>query len=511
MSQDPSGDNVSVTLSGQLPNQTTTAMSATHTSVEQWSGSQAEKPPQMIHKGGLQVVIGLGQSGLSAARYLIEQGYNVAVTDGNANPSLAAQLPDAITIRQFGQIDGQLLRQAARIIISPGIALTTPEIAVVHQAGTPVISDIQLFRDACTVPIVAITGSNAKTTVTTLVGQMAKEAGVNVGVGGNIGLPALTLLDNPDMTLAVLELSSFQLETVTDLGAQVACVLNMSPDHLDRHGDMLGYHQAKHRIFQGAKSVVINREDALTRPLVADDLPRISVGSHAPDKGHYGLITEADGSVYLARGTELLLAADSLHIKGQHNLINALSALAIGELAGLPVASMVETLKQFGGLEHRCQYVAAVAGIDYFNDSKGTNIGSTMAAIAGLGAVYAPKGGKLLLILGGQGKGQAFGELTPLINQYVGQVLLIGEDAEQIASDLVTAAKSPVTEEVGMHQCETLAAAMALVPQLLSSSLSQVQAVLLSPACASFDQFTGYADRGEQFMDLVAALTPAEP
>lgn len=545
MSQDPSGDNATPSFSGQSQNRSnnhtqdhnqphsqaynkatlagdslSAATEQATASVGQWSGQatgqqdaeqKQQNPAQMIHKGGLQVVIGLGQSGLSAARYLTEQGYKVAVTDANAAPTLATQLPDSITIRQFGQIDGQLLRQAARIIISPGIALTTPEIAAVHQAGTPVISDIQLFRDACTVPIVAITGSNAKTTVTTLVGQMAKDAGVNVGVGGNIGLPALTLLDNPGMTLAVLELSSFQLETVTNLGAQVACVLNMSPDHLDRHGDMLGYHQAKHRIFQGAKSVVVNREDALTRPLVADDLPRISVGSNAPDKGQYGLITEADGSVYLARGAEVLLAANSLRIKGQHNLVNALSALAIGDLAGLPIASMVETLKNFGGLEHRCQYVAEVAGIDYFNDSKGTNIGSTMAAIAGLGAVYAPKGGKLLLILGGQGKGQVFSELSPLINQYVGQVLLIGEDAEKIADDLLTAAKDPVTEAVDMHQCATLEAAMTLVPQLLSSSLSQVQAVLLSPACASFDQFSGYAERGERFIELVMAMTAAEP
>ena len=458
----------------------------------------------LIHKGnGLQVVVGLGQSGLSVAHYLAKQGYQVAVTDAQAAPKLADQLPADIEIRQFGAIDAELLQQAARIIISPGISLETDAVAAARRANIPVVSDIQLFCDACTVPIVAITGSNAKSTVTTLVGQMASYAGVNVGVGGNIGVPALTLLDNTDMELAVLELSSFQLETVTNLGAKVATVLNMSPDHLDRHGDMLGYHQAKHRIFQGAKSVVINREDALTRPLVADNLPRISTGIHAPDKGQYGLITDTEGQTYLARGTERLLSADKLLIKGRHNLLNAQAALALGELAGLPIESMLDTLQHFSGLEHRCQYVGNVAGIDYFDDSKGTNIGSTMAAIEGLGAVYAPKDGKLLLILGGQGKGQQFGELTPFINQYVSQVLLIGEDGQQIEQHL-RAAK--LSDDVALHQCQTLENAFVTVQQVTISSLSQVQAVLLSPACASFDQYSGYAARGEHFSKLVEQL-----
>ncbi len=455
----------------------------------------------LIHKGsGLQVVVGLGQSGLSVAHYLADQGYRVAVTDNQTAPALADKLPAAVEIRQFGGLDSELLLQAARIIISPGISLATEAVAGARQANIPVVSDIQLFCEACSVPIVAITGSNAKSTVTTLVGQMATDAGVNVGVGGNIGVPALSLLANADMELAVLELSSFQLETVTNLGAQVATVLNMSPDHLDRHGDMLGYHQAKHRIFQGAKSVVVNREDALTRPLVADNLPRLSTGIHAPDKGQYGLLTDPDGQIYLARGTDRLLSAEKLPVKGRHNLLNAQAALALGELAGLPLESMLSTLQQFTGLDHRCQYIASVANIDYFNDSKGTNIGSTMAAVEGLGAVYAPKDGKLLLVLGGQGKGQQFGELTPLINNYVSQVLCIGEDAKLIEQHLQAAGLS---KDVRLHQCETLENAFKSIKQVTDSSLSQVQAVLLSPACASFDQFSGYAERGEYFTQLV--------
>ena len=458
----------------------------------------------LLHQGsGLQVVVGLGQSGLSAAHYLTEQGYKVAITDNQENPALADKLPDSVDIRKFGAIDAEILQQAARIIISPGISLDHVAIAAARAANIPVVSDIQLFSDACTVPIIAITGSNAKSTVTTLVGQMAADADVNVGVGGNIGVPALSLLNNKEMELAVIELSSFQLETVTNLGAQVATVLNMSPDHLDRHGDMLGYHQAKHRIFQGAKSVVINREDALTRPLVPDSVPRLSTGIHAPDNGQYGLITDSAGQTYLARGSERLLSADKLTIKGRHNLLNAQAALALGELAGLPLESMLNTLQHFAGLEHRCQYVATVSGIDYFNDSKGTNIGSTMAAVEGLGAVYAPKDGKLLLILGGQGKGQQFGELTPFINHYVSHVLFIGEDSQQIEQHLRAA---NISAEVSLQQCQTLENAFSMIEQITASSLSQVQAVLLSPACASFDQFSGFVARGEHFSQLVKQL-----
>ena len=467
----------------------------------------------LIQKGsGLQVVIGLGLSGLATANYLAKRGYSVAVTDTNATPKLADQLASSIEIRAFGKIDAELLQQAERIIISPGVSLSTPAVAEAKQAGIAIVSDIQLFKEACSAPIVAITGSNAKSTVTTLVGQMAKEAGINVGVGGNIGVPALSLLEDEQlgdkMQLAVLELSSFQLETVTNLGAKVATVLNMSPDHLDRHGDMLGYHQAKHRIFQGAQSVVVNRDDALSRPLIADDIPRLSIGSNAPDLREYGLITEGDGSIYLAKGADKLLAADKINIKGKHNLVNALAALALGELAGIPLASMLQTLQEFSGLPHRCQFVDNVAGIDYFNDSKGTNVGSTLAAILGLGSVYSSNNQgktKLMLILGGQGKGQDFAELAPIINKYVSQVLLIGEDAKIIAEDLKQA---DVDDEVDMHYCQSLDQAMDKAQSLLKSSLSQVAAVLLSPACASFDQYSGYAERGEHFCQLVNELKP---
>ena len=470
----------------------------------QTTTAQSNANPNVIQRGdGLQVVVGLGGSGLSVVNYLTTQGYRVAVTDGG-EPKLASALP-ADVITRFAGLDAELLASASRIIMSPGIDPCLPVFDDARAKNIPMVSDIQLFHEVCAqrqIPIVAITGSNAKSTVTTLVGEMAKDAGLAVGVGGNLGTPALDLLAEP-MQLAVLELSSFQLQTTSNLSAQVATVLNMSPDHLDRHGDMLGYHQAKHRIFQGVKSIVVNRDDLLSRPLVPDATPMISFGSNAPDINQYGLITDANGEVWLARGSQRLISERDVPIKGQHNLVNALAALALGELAGLPLESMLNTLKSFYGLPHRCQFVTTVHGLDCYDDSKGTNIGSTIAAINGLGKVYAPKGKKLGLILGGQGKGQNFAELAEPIRQYVSQVYLIGQDADKIQADLVAAGLSiDGSQGVTLHACDTLANAVALGWQHAAQAPA-LGVLLLSPACASFDQFRGYTDRGEQFQALV--------
>lgn len=476
--------------------------------------SQANRilmPTQLIQKGdGLQVVVGLGGSGLSAVNYLVKNGYQVAVTDGG-NPRLTAQLPQNVAT-YFGGIDADLLATATRIVISPGI---DPLLSVFDQArakNIPIVSDIQLFHEICQtrhILIIAITGSNAKSTVTTLVGEMAKRApqysdnpDKKVGIGGNLGTPALDLL-NDELALAILELSSFQLQTTTHLNAQVATVLNMSPDHLDRHGDMLGYHQAKHRIFQGVKSIVVNRDDPLSRPLVTDNIPIISFGSNAPDINQYGLVTEGNGDIWLARGRDKLLHESELSIKGQHNLINALSALALGELAGLPLDGMLTTLKDFTGLPHRCQFITASHGLDCFDDSKGTNIGSTIAAILGLGKVYHPKGKQLAVILGGQGKGQNFAELAKPLVDYASQVYLIGEDAQKIEADLALGwQKLNQTTSPSIQHCHTLENAVYQAWHDAKQN-PNLGVLLLSPACASFDQFTGYIQRGERFVELV--------
>ena len=381
----------------------------------------------LIQRGGLKVVAGLGISGVSAVNFLHEQGYRVAVTDSRETPPGHDQIPAEVKT-SFGQLDLELLLQAEEIILSPGLAPQLPEIQQAIAKGIPVVSDIQLLRRATDVPIVAITGSNAKSTVTTLIGQMSQNAGRKVAVGGNLGRPALDLLkDQPE--LIVLELSSFQLETTSNLNAAVAVVLNMSEDHLDRHGDMFGYHKAKHRIFQGVKKVVYNRDDSLTRPLVPDQTPMQSFGLNAPDLNQYGILREDNGTLWLARGRERLIKSSELYIQGTHNVANALACLALGEAIGLPRDSMLETLTQFKGLEHRCEYVKTVHGVRYYNDSKGTNVGATLAAIDGLGAAIEPQQGKVVVILGGQGKGQDFSLLKASVAKYVKVAILIGEDA----------------------------------------------------------------------------------
>jgi len=446
----------------------------------------------LIQRGGLKVVAGLGISGVSAVNFLHEQGYRVAVTDSRETPPGHDQIPAEVKT-SFGQLDLELLLQAEEIILSPGLAPQLPEIQQAIAKGIPVVSDIQLLRRATDVPIVAITGSNAKSTVTTLIGQMSQDAGRKVTVGGNLGRPALDLLkDQPE--LIVLELSSFQLETTSNLNAAVAVVLNMSEDHLDRHGDMFGYHKAKHRIFQGVKKVVYNRDDSLTRPLVPDQTPMQSFGLNAPDLNQYGILREDNGTLWLARGRERLIKSSELYIQGTHNVANALACLALGEAIGLPRDSMLETLTQFKGLEHRCEYVKTVHGVRYYNDSKGTNVGATLAAIAGLGAAIEPQQGKVVVILGGQGKGQDFSLLKDSVAKYVKVAILIGEDAP-----ILQTALQGSTELI---QAQSLKQAV----ELAQAKTTEHDVVLLSPACASFDMFTGYPDRGHQFVACVNTL-----
>ena len=446
----------------------------------------------LIQRGGLKVVAGLGVSGVSAVNFLHEQGYQVAVTDSRATPPGHDQIPSSVRT-SFGKLDSELLLQAEEIILSPGLAPQLPEIQHAIEQGIPVVGDIQLLRRATEVPIVAITGSNAKSTVTTLIGLMAADAGKKVAVGGNLGRPALDLLkDQPE--LIILELSSFQLETTSHLNAEVAVVLNMSEDHLDRHGDMLGYHKAKHRIFQGVKKLVFNRDDNLSRPLIPDVIPFQSFGLNAPDLNQYGVLRESDGTMWLARGLERLIKSSDLYIQGMHNVANALACLALGEAIGLPRSSMLETLKNFKGLEHRCEFVKTINDVRYYNDSKGTNVGATLAAIDGLGAAIAVKQGKLALILGGQGKGQDFKPLNDAIHKYVKSVILIGEDAKLIEQAIQGAADIQ------------FASSLQQAVELAQQSTQAEDVVLLSPACASFDMFKSYNDRGQQFVACVNAL-----
>lgn len=447
----------------------------------------------VIQREGLRVVVGLGKTGLSCVRFLRALGYQVAVNDTRLTPpnlaELNAEFPEVEV--SLGRLDEALLLRAQEIITSPGISINEPELLSVRvNAGISVIGDIELFCRATTKPIVAITGSNAKSTVTTLVGLMAENAHIKVGVGGNLGTPVLELLD-PETELYILELSSFQLETTHSLKAAAAIVLNVSEDHMDRYASMQAYHQAKHRVYRNCQFYITNRQDPLTVPLLPEAIPHTSFGLDAPDLKTYGVIREA-GQSYLAKGRQKLLLAGEMGIFGEHNIANALAALALGEAVHIPMPVMLQTLKEFKGLPHRCQLVSKHQDVAWYNDSKGTNVGATLAAIDGLGAAIT---GKVILIAGGVGKGQDFKPLSPALAKYGKAVILIGEDASKI--------DAAITANVDKVYATTLVDAVQQAQTLASTG----DAVLLSPACASFDMFKHYEDRGQQFVSAVVTIT----
>ncbi|MDQ8037457.1 MAG: UDP-N-acetylmuramoyl-L-alanine--D-glutamate ligase [Pedobacter sp.] len=447
----------------------------------------------LIQRDGLRVVVGLGKTGLSCVRFLKSRGYPVAVNDTRENPpglaELRAEFPDVEV--SLGKLDGELLLRAKEVVASPGISVKEPEIAAARKAGIVIAGDVDVFCREVSAPIVAITGSNAKSTVTTLVGLMAEKAGIDVGVGGNLGLPVLDMLrEKGEQALYVLELSSFQLETTHALRAAVAVVLNISEDHMDRYNSMQEYHQAKHRIFRHCQRYVINRDDALTIPLIEESVPKTSFGLGAPDLNQFGVLL-ADGEKFLARGKEKLLPVSAMKIRGEHNVANALAALALGEAVNIPMAAMLQTLREFPGLPHRCELVSERDGIAWYNDSKGTNVGSTLAAINGLGAAIK---GKLILIAGGVGKGQDFTPLSAPLVKYAKALVLIGEDGPKISA--------AVASSVQKVNATTLRDAIEKSQALAASG----DAVVLSPACASFDMFKNYEDRGQQFVATVKAV-----
>ncbi len=439
------------------------------------------------------IIVGLGVTGLSVARYLAGRDLPFAVCDTRTNPPGLDKLKRFAPMADLylGELDAQLLSSADELIVNPGIPLSTPAIQTAIQAGVKVVGDIELFARAVDAPIVAITGSNAKSTVTTLVGLMAEKAGRRVAVGGNIGTPALDLLDSK-ADLYVLELSSFQLETTEALNAEVATVLNISEDHMDRYADLGAYHLAKHRIFRGARQVVVNRDDALTRPLVADRLPCWSFGLGKPDFRGFGLI-EQDGQKHLAFEFKALMSVGELKIRGAHNQANALAALALGHAVGLPMTAMLEALRDFPGLPHRCQWVGQHAGVDYYDDSKATNVGAALAAIEGFGGTLQ---GRQVLIAGGDGKGADFSPLCEPISRYCRAVVLLGRDADKL--EQVLKGHVPLQRVSSLDEAVSAAASLA----------QPGDAVLLSPACASLDMFANFEERGRLFAAAVGRLAP---
>ena len=443
-------------------------------------------------KNNLHVVVGLGSSGYSAVRYLVQQGLPVAVVDSRQNPPNLQEFKKTFPDVQLtvGKLDETVLAHAAKIVMSPGVALQEQAIAQQIARGTLVIGDVELFAQDVNAPVIAITGTNAKSTVTTLVGKMAAAANLHVQVGGNLGVPALDLLTTPRAELFVLELSSFQLETTYSLSPKVATILNITPDHMDRYATLQDYSAAKHRVYSHAEIAVCNRDDPATECRDLTVKQKLYFTLNEPRANEFGLLKK-NGETFLAFETQTLLPVRELPVLGRHYQANALASLAIGHGYGLPMPAMLETLRQFKGLAHRCQLVRERNGVYWYNDSKGTNVGVTLAAIDGLGSEVK---GRLVLIAGGVGKNADFSPLIPVIEKYVKTVILIGEAAPILAGLL--------GDRVAVQFAKTMEEAINAADVAAHSTDS----VLLSPACASFDMFNNFEHRGEVFTRLVQAL-----
>ncbi len=446
------------------------------------------RPNTALDLQGKTLVVGLGKSGLSMVRALMNLGAEqVVVTDSRAVPpglsELRQQFPDLAY--HLGAFDAEVFADATRILVSPGISVQTPEIASAVNQGIPVWGDVELFARLTQAPVVAITGSNGKSTVTTMLGMMAHKAGLRAAVGGNLGTPVLELLSDR-AELYVLELSSFQLETTHSLAAQAAVVLNISPDHLDRYPDLDAYVAAKQRIFRVAKYKIINRDDPRVAAMTDPQQPGYSFGLGGPKHGEFGLRYQED-KTWLAFGEDCWLAVDELKVAGAYNQANALAALALGQAIGLERSAMVAALRTFTGLSHRSQLVLEHGGVRWFNDSKGTNVGATVAAVSGLP-------GRVILIAGGEGKDQDFTPLRAALANKVQDLVLLGRDAALIAE--------VVNGTVSVHRVDDMAQAVAVAADLAQAG----DHVLLSPACASFDMFENYEQRGRVFAAAVHRL-----
>ncbi len=434
------------------------------------------------YRGRKVVIIGLGLTGLSCVDFFLAHGVTPRVMDTRVSPPGLDKLPEQVE-RYTGGLNSDWLLAADLIVASPGMALAHPALREAAEAGIEIVGDIELFCREAQAPIVAITGSNGKSTVTTLVGEMAQAADWQVGVGGNIGLPALTLLKSPAQ-FYVLELSSFQLETTWSLKAAAATILNVTEDHMDRYPlGMQQYRAAKLRIYENAKVCVVNADDAMTMPVRGVDARCVSFGI---DFGDYHL-NRQQGTTWLRVKGEKVLNTDEMKLVGQHNYINALAALALADAVGLPRASSLAALTAFNGLAHRFQLVHESNGVRWINDSKATNVGSTEAALNGLQVQ-----GTLWLLLGGDGKSADFSPLARYVQDEKVRLYCFGRDGDALAALRPNSAV----------RTETMQQAM----ELIAPHVQPGDLVLLSPVCASLDQFRNFEQRGDRFAQLAKEL-----
>lgn len=435
----------------------------------------------------MKVILGLGKTGLSCVRHLKKMRIPFVVMDSREAPPelprLQAEFPDIQPI--LGRWDASELAKANEVIVSPGLSLLNNELSYLLR-GKSIIGDIELFARVVKVPVLAVTGSNGKSTVTTLLGEMAKRAGLSVQVGGNLGIPALDLWrSDPTAEWFILELSSFQLETMDSLKSQAATILNITPDHMDRYPDFVAYKAAKHKIYTNSQICIFNRQDPHTVP--AHSKKTLSFGLDVPDNHMFGIRCQHN-QMWIGRGEECWMPISALKLRGNHNIGNALAALAMGTVMGLAPELMISVLETFTGLPHRCQLVLRHRDIEWINDSKGTNVGATQAALEGLADMLL---GKIVLIAGGDGKAASFIPLQEVVKKQVRALILLGKDAPRMALELKDAA--PIflvkTLEEAVHQAKITA-----LPRDM---------VLLSPACASLDMFQNYEHRGSVFAEAV--------
>jgi UDP-N-acetylmuramoylalanine--D-glutamate ligase len=436
------------------------------------------------------VIIGLGKTGYSSACFLAKQNINFAVTDNRESPPMLEAMQKAFPAipLYLGEFDKELLMNANELLISPGVSMKDPTVAAAIQSGVKVYGDVEIFCRHINASVVAITGSNGKSTVTSLIAEMAKSAGLNVIEGGNIGTPVFNLLEQEEPDIYVLELSSFQLETVSSLNAAAAAVLNISEDHLERYSDLAEYANAKARIYAGNGTMVINVDDDHVAAMTASDRNSMGFTLGEPKAGQYGTRIY-DKKSWLVKADEKLIAADQLQIRGKHNVANALAALALAEAINLPREAMLNVLKTFPGLPHRCQWVAKIKDVDWYNDSKGTNVAACCAAITGL-----TEKENIILIAGGEAKGANFSQLAEVAKGRVRSAIVIGRDGYLI--------KSALQDLLTVYEADTIESAVRLAAEITTSG----DLVLLSPACASFDMYEDYQARGNAFTRAVAKL-----
>lgn len=446
------------------------------------------------------IVLGLGDTGLSMARWLCARGARVTVADTRAQPPHAALLarerPDVAV--ECGAFSEATLKRADLIAISPGVDRRTPAVAAAIRHGTPVAGDVELFAQALTrmtrrPRVLAVTGTNGKSTVTRMAGDICIAAGRRTMVAGNIGTPVLDALASHegagiDTEVCVLELSSFQLESTANLNADAAAMLNLSEDHLDRYDGIDDYARAKQRVFLGGGAQVINRADERSMAMLEAGRTVHRFGIDAPAGAREWGIGADAGEAALVRDRAALLPLRALPVAGLHNAANALAAAALCHVIGIDDASIARALRSFRGLPHRVEHVGAIDGVDYFDDSKGTNVGSTVAALGGFTR-------PVVLIAGGEGKGQNFAPLWGPVSRRARAVVLIGRDAGLIRRSL-EGCGVPCVEAVDMDDAVRRA----------RSAAQRGDAVLLSPACASFDMFRNYNHRGEVFAGAVRRL-----